>query len=82
MKFSPVLYCFYLLQVKKHSSYLMTVEMSVVGSLCLLVSTTKSPDGEAIRRHGFFYGWTPLTMVMVLKILKIFPRGQRVPLAK
>ncbi|KAG5245165.1 CMP-sialic acid transporter [Salix suchowensis] len=40
--------------VKKHLSYLMTVEMSV------------SPDGEAIRQHGYFYGWTPLTMIPVL----------------
>ncbi|KAG6604033.1 CMP-sialic acid transporter 5-like [Cucurbita moschata] len=53
-------------QVKKHSSYLMTVEMSIVGSLFLLISTYKSPDGEAIRQHGFFYGWTLLTMIPVL----------------
>ncbi|KAJ6353684.1 hypothetical protein OIU76_002661 [Salix suchowensis] len=58
--------CQWASQVKKHSSYLMTVEMSVVGSLCLLASTTKSPDGEAIRQHGYFYGWTPLTMIPVL----------------
>ncbi|MFS7909588.1 putative nucleotide-sugar transporter [Helianthus anomalus] len=51
------------LKVKKHSSYLMTVEMSLVGSLCLLASTYKSSDGEAIRQHGFFYGWTPLMMI-------------------
>ena len=38
--------------------------MSIVGSLCLLVSTFQSPDGKAIRQHGFFYGWTPLTLVM------------------
>ncbi|KAK8533770.1 hypothetical protein V6N13_028550 [Hibiscus sabdariffa] len=53
-------------QVKKHSPYLMTIEMSIVGSLCLLGSTYKSPDGEAIRRHGFFYGWTPLTLIPVV----------------
>lgn len=53
-------------QVKKHSSYLMTVEMSIVGSLFLFASTYKSPDGEAIRQHGFFYGWTLLTMIPVL----------------
>jgi len=46
----------------------MTVEMSIVGSICLLASTLKSPDGEAIRRHGFFYGWTPLTWVTLLPI--------------
>jgi UDP-sugar transporter A1/2/3 len=46
--------CQWASQVKKHSSYLMTVEMSVVGSICLLASTLKSPDGEAMRQHGFF----------------------------
>lgn len=57
-------HCYVLsLQVKKHSSYLMTVEMSIVGSLCLLASTAKSPDGEAIKQKGFFYGWTLLTLV-------------------
>ncbi|MBA0590716.1 hypothetical protein Gorai_019410 [Gossypium raimondii] len=40
--------------------------MSIVGSLCLLASTSKSPDGEAIRRYGFFYGWTPLTLIPVV----------------
>ncbi|KAJ0950303.1 putative nucleotide-sugar transporter [Helianthus annuus] len=44
----------------------MTVEMSLVGSLCLLASTYKSPDDEAIRQHGFFYGWTPLMMGFVM----------------
>ncbi|KAK8325560.1 hypothetical protein V6Z12_A11G059900 [Gossypium hirsutum] len=58
--------CQWASQVKKHSSYLMTVEMSIVGSLCLLASTSNSPDGEAIRRHGFFYGWTPLTLIPVV----------------
>ncbi|XP_022133398.1 CMP-sialic acid transporter 5 [Momordica charantia] len=58
--------CQWASQVKKHSSYLMTVEMSIVGILCLFASTYKSPDGEAIRQHGFFYGWTPLTMIPVL----------------
>ncbi|GMI67210.1 REPRESSOR OF CYTOKININ DEFICIENCY 1 [Hibiscus trionum] len=58
--------CQWASQVKNHSSYMMTVEMSIVGSLCLLASTSKSPDGEAIRRHGFFYGWTPLTLIPVV----------------
>lgn len=58
--------CQWASQVKKHSSYLMTVEMSIVGSICLLASTLKSPDGEAIRRHGFFHGWTPLTWIPVI----------------
>ncbi|XP_076929517.1 UDP-N-acetylglucosamine transporter ROCK1-like [Bidens hawaiensis] len=57
--------CQWASQVKKHSSYLMTVEMSIVGSLCLLASTYKSPDGEAMRQHGFFYGWTLLTTIPV-----------------
>lgn len=58
--------CQWASQVKKHSSYLMTVEMSIVGSLCLLASTSKSPDGQAMRQHGFFYGWTPLTAIPVV----------------
>lgn len=58
--------CQWASQVKKQASYLMTVEMSIVGSLCLLASTYSSPDGEAIRKHGFFYGWTMLTMIPVL----------------
>ncbi|KAL6993147.1 CDC42 binding protein kinase [Sarracenia purpurea var. burkii] len=58
--------CQWASQVKKHTSYLMTVEMSIVGSLCLLVSTYKSPDGEAIKQHGFFYGWTPLTLIPIM----------------
>ncbi|XP_058731501.1 UDP-N-acetylglucosamine transporter ROCK1-like [Vicia villosa] len=58
--------CQWASQVKKHSSYLMTVEMSIVGSICLLTSTLKSPDGEAMRRHGFFHGWTALTWIPVI----------------
>ncbi|KAM6563818.1 hypothetical protein CsatB_023816 [Cannabis sativa] len=58
--------CQWASQVNKRSSYLMTVEMSIVGSLCMLASTFKSPDGEAIKQHGFFYGWTPLTVIPVL----------------
>ncbi|KAM7261785.1 hypothetical protein ACFE04_020862 [Oxalis oulophora] len=58
--------CQWASQVKKHSSYLMTIEMSVVGTLCLIASTFKSPDGEAFKKHGFFYAWTPLTWVPVL----------------
>nr|GLL18864.1 CMP-sialic acid transporter 5-like [Ipomoea trifida] len=57
--------CQWASQVKKHSSYMMTIEMSIIGSLCLIASAFKSPDGEAIRLHGFFYGWTALTMVPV-----------------
>lgn len=37
--------------------------MSLVGSLCLLASTYKSPDGEAIQKFGFFHGWTFWTLV-------------------
>ncbi|XP_058075870.1 UDP-N-acetylglucosamine transporter ROCK1-like [Magnolia sinica] len=78
--------CQWASQVKKHSSCLMTVEMSIVGSLSvgfsgeetqlmlhdcgnvyswnlwLLASRSKSPDGEVIRQHGFFHGWTALTV--------------------
>uniref|UniRef100_A0A7C8YR44 CMP-sialic acid transporter 5 n=1 Tax=Opuntia streptacantha TaxID=393608 RepID=A0A7C8YR44_OPUST len=58
--------CQWASQVKKHSSYLMTIEMSIFGSMCLLASMYKSPDGDAMRKSGFFYGWTPLTLVPVL----------------
>eukprot|EP00268_Persea_americana_P064936 TRINITY_DN8604_c0_g2_i4.p1 TRINITY_DN8604_c0_g2~~TRINITY_DN8604_c0_g2_i4.p1 ORF type:complete len:380 (-),score=66.61 TRINITY_DN8604_c0_g2_i4:232-1215(-) len=58
--------CQWASQVKKHTSYLMTVEMSVIGSLCMLASTYKSPDGKAIRKYGFFYGWTSVTLIPVL----------------
>ncbi|GAB2299581.1 CDC42 binding protein kinase [Dionaea muscipula] len=58
--------CQWASQVKKHTSYLMTIEMSVFGSLVLLFSTYKSPDGKAIRQHGFFYGWTLLTWIPVI----------------
>lgn len=57
--------CQWASQVKKHSSYMMTIEMSIIGSLCMIASAFKSPDGEAIRQHGFFYGWTPLTLIPV-----------------
>ncbi|KAL5060166.1 hypothetical protein RYX36_031770, partial [Vicia faba] len=46
--------CQWASHVKKHSSYLMAVEISIVGSTCLLASTLKYPYGEAMRRHGFF----------------------------
>uniref|UniRef100_A0A0D6R7Q3 CMP-sialic acid transporter 5 n=1 Tax=Araucaria cunninghamii TaxID=56994 RepID=A0A0D6R7Q3_ARACU len=58
--------CQWASQVKKRSSYLMTIEMSAIGSLCMLASTFKSPDGEAIRQRGFFSGWTILTLIPVL----------------
>ncbi|KAJ6791829.1 CMP-sialic acid transporter 5 [Iris pallida] len=58
--------CQWASQVKKHTSYLMTVEMSIVGSLCLLASTYKSPDGEAIRKYGFFHAWTAGTLIPVI----------------
>ncbi|PIA55206.1 hypothetical protein AQUCO_00800140v1 [Aquilegia coerulea] len=58
--------CQWASQVKKRTSYLMTIEMSIVGCMCLLASTYKSPDGEAIRRHGFFYGWTAITWIPVI----------------
>ncbi|XP_027179360.1 CMP-sialic acid transporter 5 [Coffea eugenioides] len=58
--------CQWASQVKKHTSYLMTVEMSIIGSLCLMASFYKSPDGETIRQHGFFYDWTPLTLIPVI----------------
>eukprot|EP01018_Ginkgo_biloba_P028953 Gb_16003 [translate_table: standard] len=56
--------CQWASQVKKRSSYLMTIEMSAIGSLCLLASTFKSPDGETIRQRGFFSGWTIWTLIL------------------
>ncbi|KAL5207137.1 hypothetical protein ABZP36_031572 [Zizania latifolia] len=58
--------CQWASQVKKHASYMMTIEMSFIGSMCLLASTYQSPDGEAIRKHGFFHEWTLWTVVPVL----------------
>ncbi|CAO2830767.1 unnamed protein product [Amaranthus hypochondriacus] len=58
--------CQWASQVKKHSSYLMTIEMSIFGSMCLLASLSQSPDGDAMRKHGFFYAWTPLTLIPVV----------------
>ncbi|XP_068637874.1 UDP-N-acetylglucosamine transporter ROCK1 [Aristolochia californica] len=58
--------CQWASQVKKYTSYMMTIEMSVVGSICLLASTYRSSDGEAIRRYGFFRGWTLLTWIPVI----------------
>ncbi|KAL5212384.1 hypothetical protein ABZP36_023231 [Zizania latifolia] len=58
--------CQWASQVKKHTSYMMTIEMSFIGSMCLLASTYQSPDGEAIRKHGFFHEWTLWTAVPVL----------------
>lgn len=57
--------CQWASQVKKRSSYLMTIEMSAIGSICMLASTLKSPDGKAIRQQGFFSGWTILTLIPV-----------------
>ncbi|OQU85189.1 CMP-sialic acid transporter 5 isoform X2 [Sorghum bicolor] len=58
--------CQWASQVKKHTSYMMTIEMSFIGSMCLLASTYRSPDGEAIRKYGFFHEWTFWTVVPVL----------------
>ncbi|XP_024540194.1 CMP-sialic acid transporter 5-like [Selaginella moellendorffii] len=55
--------CQWAAQVKRRSTYLMTVEMSTFGSLFLIASLLKSPDGEAIRRRGYFSGWTTLTLL-------------------
>ncbi|PWZ22979.1 CMP-sialic acid transporter 5 [Zea mays] len=58
--------CQWASQVKKHTSYMMTIEMSFIGSMCLLASTYRSPDGEAIRKYGFFHEWTFWTVVSTL----------------
>uniref|UniRef100_A0A3B6NNP9 CMP-sialic acid transporter 5 n=1 Tax=Triticum aestivum TaxID=4565 RepID=A0A3B6NNP9_WHEAT len=58
--------CQWASQVKKHTSYMMTIEMSFIGSMCLLASTFQSPDGEALRIYGFFHEWTLWTVIPVL----------------
>jgi UDP-sugar transporter A1/2/3 len=58
--------CQWAAQVKRRSTYLMTVEMSTYGSLVLLISMWWSPDGVSIQKHGFFYGWTILTFIPVI----------------
>jgi solute carrier family 35 (UDP-sugar transporter), member A1/2/3 len=62
-------------QVKKHTSYMMTIEMSFIGSICLLASTYQSPDGEAIRNFGFFHEWTLWTLVSISLLFRyaLFP---------
>ncbi|WVZ74926.1 hypothetical protein U9M48_023040, partial [Paspalum notatum var. saurae] len=55
--------CQWASQVKKHTSYMMTIEMSFIGSMFMLASTYWSPDGEAIRKYGFFHEWTFWTML-------------------
>lgn len=49
----------------------MTIEMSGIGAFCLIASLSQSPDGEAIRKKGFFFGWTPMTLVSVVSDLII-----------
>ncbi|VAI57453.1 unnamed protein product [Triticum turgidum subsp. durum] len=58
--------CQWASQVKKHTSYMMTIEMSFIGSMCLLASTFQSPDGEALRIYGFFHEWTLWTVGFVI----------------
>lgn len=55
--------CVMYVQVKRRSTYLMTLEMSTYGSLVLLTSMWWSPDGVSIQKLGFFYGWSLLTFV-------------------
>ncbi|CAM6110293.1 unnamed protein product [Calypogeia fissa] len=57
--------CQWSVQVKKRSTYLMTLEMSAIGSFVLIASMLQSPDGVAIREKGFLHGWTPLTIIPV-----------------
>lgn len=74
----PPLTFFQQLQVKKHTSYIMTIEMSFIGSMCLLASTFQSPDGEALRKYGFFHGWTLWTVVSTLLFCHaLFPLAVR-----
>ncbi|KAL3688812.1 hypothetical protein R1sor_015121 [Riccia sorocarpa] len=57
--------CQWAVQVKKRSTYLMTIEMSAIGAFCLAASLSRSPDGVAIAEKGFFHGWNLMTFVPV-----------------
>ncbi|GBG84940.1 hypothetical protein CBR_g39403 [Chara braunii] len=58
--------CQMAMQNKGRNTYLMTVEMSLAGSLVLLCSMLRSPDGDKIVKQGFFYAWEKTTMIPVV----------------
>lgn len=58
--------CQWAIQVKKRSPYLLTIEMSVIGTAVLVFSMLHTPDGAKIRAEGFFNGWTPYAVIPVL----------------
>eukprot|EP00850_Spirogloea_muscicola_P019668 SM000196S05360 [mRNA] locus=s196:35282:37749:- [translate_table: standard] len=58
-------FCQWVMQVKRRSNYLMTMEMAVIASMLLSLSLLSSPDGQRIRMEGYFHAWTPLTLIPV-----------------
>eukprot|EP00270_Netrium_digitus_P014875 TRINITY_DN513_c0_g1_i1.p1 TRINITY_DN513_c0_g1~~TRINITY_DN513_c0_g1_i1.p1 ORF type:complete len:415 (-),score=98.57 TRINITY_DN513_c0_g1_i1:348-1592(-) len=54
--------CQWVVQVGGHSSYVMTIEMSVISIPVLLFSLFQTSDGEKVKTLGFFHGWTPAAM--------------------
>jgi len=48
------------------NSYLLTMELSAASALILLFSLVMSPDGETIRKDGFWKGWMPVTWIPIL----------------
>ena len=53
------------LQQQGRNSYLLTMELSTASLLVLLVSLLKSPDGDRLKRDGFWNGWTAKTWLPV-----------------
>lgn len=55
------------LQTMGRDSYLFTMELSAASLLFLIMSLLfNSPDGQRIRKEGFFHGWTPQTWIPVV----------------
>ncbi|KAL3685636.1 hypothetical protein R1sor_003658 [Riccia sorocarpa] len=57
--------CQWAVQVKRRSTYLMTIEMSAMGAFCLAASLSRSPDGHAIAEKGFFHGGNLMTLAIM-----------------
>jgi solute carrier family 35 (UDP-sugar transporter), member A1/2/3 len=47
------------------NAYLFSMELCVASVFLLLISFTVSPDGQRIMHHGFWHGWTPLTLLPI-----------------
>lgn len=46
--------------------YLFSTELGIASIFLLLVSFAFSGDGRRIASHGFFFGWTPATLVPIM----------------